>query len=733
MPTLKISDLNKNYQEAESCDQLLFAEQRSNVQLVSGDHYLRRGSRFWDRVRDTKQLTQEQKLRLTKNHTQKITKTYINNIVSFAPGVEAVPKNETELQDKKAAELNQAVIQDLKHRHKMREKVREFAEDYINIGEAVVKIFWNPNSGQLKGYEAEMDESGQPVLDPMTGQMTPSKRAVFAGDFEFERFFGFNLLRSASAKSMADSPFLILRKMSAIKDLKTMIEGSDMSDEDKEEKLGYLKNGQKDTFLIFEGSRGEYTKSKDEILIMEHHFRSCSEYPNGYYYICTEYGILFEGEHPFGKFPIKYVGFDQIPTQPRAHSIIKVLRPYNAEINRSASKIAEHQITLGDDKLLIQAGTKVTHGGQLPGVRSIQFQGMAPQILAGRSGDQYLTYMQSQIQEMYQVSNVFEDSEEIKANLDPFALLWRSIRHKKKFSFYGEKFEDFLVDFWETVLELAKKYYTDDHLIPAIGRREYVNIAEFRNTDPLYYQIKIEPRSDDIESLMGKQIQMNHVLQYVGGQLNKEDIGRMLRAMPFMEGEDAWGDFTLDYDNAVNDILALDRGEYPAPNVYDDHAYMLKRLSNRMKQSDYRLLAPNVQANYEKKKQEHEGYEAFQQDKIMHAKSGYIPTGGYMVVCDIYVPDPEDPNKTRRARIPYEALDWLIKRLEEQGTFMGSLQGMGTPLLADLADKALQSQNSPQAPQQPGAQAGGYSPVPPRDPRGMPGRPAQAMPQAGGM
>lgn len=255
MPTLKISDLNKNYQEAESCDQLLFAEQRSNVQLVSGDHYLRRGSRFWDRVRDTKQLTQEQKLRLTKNHTQKITKTYINNIVSFAPGVEAVPKNETELQDKKAAELNQAVIQDLKHRHKMREKVREFAEDYINIGEAVVKIFWNPNSGQLKGYEAEMDESGQPVLDPMTGQMTPSKRAVFAGDFEFERFFGFNLLRSASAKSMADSPFLILRKMSAIKDLKTMIEGSDMSDEDKEEKLGYLKNGQKDTFLIFEGSR----------------------------------------------------------------------------------------------------------------------------------------------------------------------------------------------------------------------------------------------------------------------------------------------------------------------------------------------------------------------------------------------------------------------------------------------------------------------------------------------
>jgi hypothetical protein len=657
---LDSTELNRRYQEAEACDQELFAEQRSNILLVSGDHYTKRGSRFWSRIKDNKQLSSENKLRLTKNHVQKISKTYKNNITAFAPWVSPQPQNETEPQDKKAAELNKSVWEDLRVKQKLKKKIREWASDYVDLGECFVKIYFDPNAGDIYEYAAKVHpETGEDMTDEEGNLIAGTPR--YTGEIKFERYFAFNVLRDPSAKSLDEAAYLILRKMVATSELQAMV-GED------EKKLAMLKESSEDTFIVFDGSKGEYTKSKDQILVTEHYYRPCADYPRGYYYICTPTGVLFEGELPFGIFPIKYVGFDEIPTTPRSRSIIKVLRPYQAEINRKASKMAEHQVTLGDDKIVFAAGSKVTHGGQLPGVRGVAVSGPPPTIIPGRSGEHLLPGMLAEIKEMYEVSNVFEDTEEIKANMEPFSLLWRSIRHKKKFSFYAEKFEDFLIEVCETALELAKNYYTDKHLIPVLGRKEYVNIAEFKSTEKLCYQIKVMPQGDDLETMMGKQIQMNHVLQYVGKQLKPDDIGKMIRAMPFMDKESAFGDFTIDSDNATNKILALDRGEYPEVRVGDNHEYMAKKLNHRMNQSDFRLLAPEIQANYARALDEHEAMKAFQLEQIRRAEQGFIPTGGYLVACDFYVPDAKDPTKSKRVKLPSEGVQWFIKQLENQGS-----------------------------------------------------------------
>lgn len=674
---LDLAELNKRYQEGESCDSELFSEQRSNVLLVAGEHYTKLGSKFWNKVRDNRQINPDQKLRLTKNHTQKITKLYKNNITSHAPWVSPVPKNDNELQDRKAAELNKAVWEDMRDRQKLKKKVREWVGDYIDIGECFVKVYFDPNAGEIRGYEQEINaETGEPEFDEM-GQPVKGK-PLFTGEIKFERYYAFNAMRAPSAKSMDDSPYIILRKMSAISDLMAIV-GED------EDKKKALQESSKDTFIVFSGTNGEYTKSKDEILVCEQYIKPCLDYPNGYFYIHTPHGILFEGELPSGIFPVLYVGFDEHATTPRARSIIKVIRPYQAEVNRSASKIAEHQVTLGDDKIVFSAGSKVTHGGQLPGVRGIAVSGPPPAVIPGRSGEQYLGYMNSQIDEMYGVANLREDAEEVKAGVEPMAQLWSAIRDKKKFSIYGEKFEDFLKEICETALAYAKFYYDDSHLVPAIGRREYINIAEFKSQEKLCYQIKVEARGDDVETQMGKQLQLNTILQYAGKTMDKSDIGRMLRSMPFMNGEEAFGDLTLDYDNATNVILALDRGEAVSANESDNHPYMIKKLVHRMRQGDFRLLDPLIQANYVRLKSEHEAIEAFLQDKIQNAKSGYIPTGGYMVTCDFYVNDPMDPSKTKRAKLPYESMEWLLKRLEEQGSSLERLEGMQSSMLAGIA------------------------------------------------
>ncbi len=699
MKVLSIDELLDIYNKAEQVDQELFAEQRSNLQLVAGDHYNKRGSRYWNRIRDSKEITQEQKLRLTKNHLQKITKTYVNMITSYAPGVTIVPNNDKEYQDQKAATLNNSVLQYAKNKIRIKEKILQWASDFIDIGEVATKLFWDPSAGDFMGYEPILDEeSGEPLLDEKN---EPKQRAVFSGDIMVERVYGFNLLRVPQCTDMNAGPYpVVVRKMIHTEDLKEKCAGDP-------DKLRMINDSEDKTFKVFDAAINSYGTSEGQTMLMEFYYPKCERYPMGYFYYATFGGILWHGELPFGIWPLIYTGFDAIATSARSRSIIKQLRPFQAEINRSASKMAEHQITLGDDKLLVSGNAKISNGVQLPGVRTIQYSGAEPTFLAGRSGEQYLGYMNSQISEMYQVANLEAELAEKDASGDVLMNLFKSIKQKKKFTVYTDKFESFMVRFWETYLDLAKSYFPEEMLIPMIGRDELVNISDFKNTQKLSYQIKVEPQTDDVESMMGRQVIFNHILQYVGPNLDKKSIGQLIKQMPFGNWKAGFGELTMDEEMATNMILALDRGKIPQPNKYDDAPYMIKRLTERQRQADFELLDPRIKQAYEMMTAHYEQMEEQRQQQIQAAQKGYIPSGGARVKADFYVSSPTNPNKTERATIPAEAIDWLLKRLAEQGSSQEQLQQMNQGAVAEMAAhlnqqeaQGIQGQRMPQqAPQ----------------------------------
>ena len=118
---------------------------------------------------------------------------------------------------------------------------------------------------------------------------------------------------------------------------------------------------------------------------------------------------------------------------------------------------------------------------------------------------------------------------------------------------------------------------TEENLVPAIGRAELINISEFKNTSPLFYQIKLEPGTEDLETKLGKQLTFNQVMQYVGSNLDPKDIGKLIRTSPYANNELAAEDLTMDFDNANNMILSLDRGEPMQPSMYDDKKCLIKR------------------------------------------------------------------------------------------------------------------------------------------------------------
>jgi len=682
-----IAMLNAMYTDGDSADQDVFAEMRSNILLVSGEQYNRRQSYFYRRIRDSRELSQEQKLRLVKNHIRKICQIYANNILAMNPGVGFTPKDETSMHDQKVAELHHSVWQDAIQRYSLDERMYEWCDSFVQIGEVAVKLFYDPTLGPVAGYAPQVDPaSGNPMLNEF-GEMVPDDgNPVFEGEFVFEEIYGFNLLRPAECKDMKKAEWLGIRKMMNRQDLLRKFKGN-------EELQRMITESQDETYIIFDVNRGGgYKKASKQTMIREYYFRPSLLFPEGYYYITTKEGILDEGPLPGGLFPIVFAAFDKLQTTPRGRSPVKTMRPYQAEINRSASKIAEHQITLGDDKLLIQNGTKISAGAALPGIRGVNYTGAEPKILAGRSGEQYFQYMTGQITELYQVMGVQEDSETKDMKLDPYAMLFMSAKQKKKFQRYIARFEMFLKELVHLYLRLAKLHLPDDALIWKVGKNEQVNIPEFRELSDTCYEINIEAQADDVETKLGKQLVLNHALQYVGPNLKPEDIGKIMRAMPYGNFNESFDDLTMDTDAAKNDMLALDRGEQPPINQYDNHVYMIKKLSNRTRQADFQFLSPEIQQAYKSKIALHQQFEAQNQLAIQRAQQGFIPTGGYFVVCDFYVKDPSDATgeKTRRARVPYQALDWLIKQLEAQGQSQEMLSDMNGGALAQLSNKVTE-------------------------------------------
>jgi len=690
-----IDYLNSLYNAAESADKEVFAEFRQNILLAAGDHYTKRSYQHISALRGTRDVSEKTKLRITKNYAHMVQRYYVDTILDHAPDVAVLPQNEYEIQDKKDAELNQAVWSYGKTDLRFREVRREWCESLVGVGEVAVKLFFDPYEGDLLGYEPKVGEDGVEVEEADEyGQMGPVQdltRPVFKGKIVAEKIPAYNLLRTTDSKNMRKSEAWIIRKVLNSSRLKKIYA-------DDPQKVGYINASTEDEFIVFDVNYGGYQKVRDQITVREHYFRPCFDYPEGWYTISTVAGVLDEGPLPFGIWPLIWQGFDTFEGTPRGRGILRVARSYVHEINRASSSQALQQVTVGDDKVLYQAGTKLAQGGLLPGVRGITYQGQPPSILPGRDGSQFTGYINDTIMQMKDNLMIGETNRDKVNQYDPMAFLFATALERKLFAKYTEKFEIFLVDFVFTYLELAKHYLPDDELIYAAGQREYVNIAEFRKTTPLRTQIKLDPSTETLENRLGKYLTGMHMLQYVGSQMDKADIGRLMKNMPYANFKDSFDDFTIDTTLAENDMLALERGEIKEITPFEDPAYMAKRLVARMKQPDFSFLHPQVQQGYQQKYQAYLAKQAEEEAKAIALKNEFIPVDGGLVKVDMYVPKKDDPTKQERAAIPQRAIEWLIQRLQEQGMTLDKMKDMNQGQLAQLADQLIQNNRAAMPP-----------------------------------
>lgn len=656
-----IEDLNKAYQEADSSLTSHMAEIRSNILLDIGYHHPRfdrfansRSPVFRDKSRNSV-------IRITKNHIQYITKFIRNSIQNRAPGGAILPRNKKELSDCKSAELNSSVWEWHKDQSSFSDVISRLIHNYVVAGETYIKTFWDPNQGKVIGYKVRT------TTDNKTGEEETEEIPIREGRLVHEVIPPYNMLTDPDANSKQEiKHYIILKQIPR----KTLL--SDHAGDSEAEEI--IKKASTDQYQWFDGVTGIYSETSDSVQIREMYILPCKDYPDGYYYIHTTSGILAEGDLPDG-FCIHSALFDESPSNPRAYSVIKTAKPYQIEVNRCSAAVITESIVLGHSTVIYQAGSKLTTASLGNGLKGLQYAGAKPDVIPGRSGDQYIEYMYQQIREMYEVCNVpliNEDKQKTASNNDAQAMLFRSMKDKLRFSLYAEKIEKLIIEVMEYSLNVLRSRLPDEVAIPVIGKTEAVNIAEFRNTSNQLYQIQIKERTDDFTSVMGKSLQLSQVMQYMGSSLSPEQMVQVVRQLPFLNAEPMLKDMTINQDQADAMILALDRGEDPFFYEQTDHSYMISRLIGRMNETDFPLLNPEVQYRYQERLDMHSNFEAQKSREAQMATSGYIPTSGGLVKADYYITTAE--GKQERVTLPTDAVGWLYDKLQSQGMNLEKIQ-----------------------------------------------------------
>jgi len=110
-----------------------------------------------------------------------------------------------------------------------------------------------------------------------------------------------------------------------------------------------------------------------------------------------------------------------------------------------------------------------------------------------------------------------------------------------------------------------------------------------------------------------------------------------------------------------------------------------------------------IQQNYQFVLQQHMDIMRAQKEAVTRENMGMIPAGGTLIGVDFYVPDPNNPERTRRARIPYDAVEWLVKRLDEQAGILQLAEEIPEAAIATTQDPSMMGGSSGPSMQDPSA------------------------------
>ena len=630
-------------------------------------------------------------LRYAKNHIPRLADVYANEIVREAPDVEVVPVSGGDVRSAPLARMNNDVWEH--HKRKTSENYRQRVDsrvlDFVVVGEVAVKLYW--------------DEEKDCVTE--------------------EKISPYDLGRAPGSESVEDSPWHVFRRVYTRKQL-VRIFGAKMAS-------AISDPGQASTALlgetshtVFQSSRYEYA-NLEGALVMEYYERPTATHPNGRFFFFTEGRILQTGELPGGIYPIVVQRFLKTPGLARGHSFIRNVYRIQTEINRASGQDATNMTHFGDDKFVTNSSSDIQVGNVIQGARHIKVSsyGDLPSsfmFVEGKGLPKYIDYVKAQVREMDYLCHVATQMEEKKQPArggDLSVVLYTQIKDKKRFVKYAQGYEDFTVSLGRRVLDLYRHYLVEGDVIHSGNLDEGVLVPDFKNSTDRDFVFKVTAGNESDETRLGKQIVVDKVLQYAGRDMDKTDIGMVLRSSMLSDEKKLMDHFSVPYDSWVNNQIELEKGFMPQVSETEDFSYKARMCTARMNKADFVHLNPQVRALYGQFLQICEQGVAKAENERLRIEKGVVPTDGALINTDMYRTVPNSSGtgmKTEKVKIPQAALEWLTEVLEKQGTTQENLAGLPAPVQGSIMDQVTT------AAEQVGVPGGGGRPALPASPEGGP-------------
>ena len=639
--------INSMYHEAVRDDEDAFKEMRMAIRLHVGQHFKGMEGANNRPTAPFKSTGTFNELRLTMNHIPRIAGVYVNEIMSQTPDIIVTVKDEGDIRASRLAEMNKHVWEE--HKKKVRlyeEKMRIEALNGIVMGEVAVKLYWDEEKAWVKE---------EPILP-------------------------FDLLRAPGIRDVGDSPWYIHRRIYREDELRKMFgpeRGTAMSD------LGIAGINNHD-FLVFNSQDREYAHFRGTE-VREFYLRPNMEHPQGLFTYYTEEKILRSGPLPGGLFPIVIRRLESSPILPRGHSFIRTIYAAQMEINRAVSQDANNMYHFGSDKVITSGKSSVTTGRSLHGISHLKVSGILPlkdsiQYVEGSGMPKYMDYIHNLVKQMdYQVNleTKLEEKKD-KRSGDITFVLYSRIKDKQRFSTISTTFEGYLREKAESVLQLLRYYLGPNDIIHAGNRQDTVLIEDFKNTSDLDYTFSVDVGNETPETIIGKQMVIQMMMQYMGKEMGRDDIGLLLRNSVLGNDKALLANFTANYDAVVQNMIFLEKGLFPTVTGTEDFEYKAKYITLRMGKADFMFLNPQIQQGYQQFLLLCEQKIAQNQENRMRLDKGAIPAEGPLVKTDMVVNVPTSTGTPKQVRLalPMSALVWLKTAIDKQNQFKSETGGL---------------------------------------------------------
>lgn len=420
-------------------------------------------------------LKPDHRVRLSHNQILPIVKAKVASACSQIPTYECTPSTD-DPEDISAAKLAEKVVIAGYDLWRIKRASKALVWNALVTDEAFAMAYWDPTVGPYVEHEITDEETGEPLLDPKTGE--PMRQSVGMGEIKVKVWSGLEVGWEPGV-DFEDSRWWFIEHARPI--------------EDVEREPGFV-GGKLSPDAQTSPQPGKSPRGAKMVLVTEYLERPCAQYPSGRRFFSANGRVIFP-EEPYPLRDAKgdvidepcihQLSYDIDPSSDRDRGLVRNLIDVQREFNNGKNKIAEwmqHGLT---PQLLVEEGSLTTPVTDEPGA-IIEYKppmpGQKPPAFRETKGPP---------QELFQIAS--EAAEEMSSASHSFEIP-AGIRSASALSAIYEKdqlaWQDFTTDLADVFsrlgrdcLTLAQLHYTEERLIQFRGRTGWENIANFKGAD----------------------------------------------------------------------------------------------------------------------------------------------------------------------------------------------------------------------------------------------------------